>query len=259
MTPDVRPLVAGNWKMNGLGRSLGRNRRDAPWRRGGRGGGRRTRGLPAGDAELLRRPASSAGGKIGLGGQDCHPKPSGAFTGDISAAMLKDAGCAYVIVGHSERRAGHGETDPRSRPRRRPRCGRVSPRSSASAKRRRARCGRGARGGDRRCAGRCRAGRRRNIVVAYEPVWAIGTGLTPTRRCRRDAQGDPGAARRVLGDRRARVRILYGGSVKPQTPRSCSACPMSTARWSAARALRPRISSPSPRPIADGRIPIPTR
>jgi triosephosphate isomerase (TIM) len=110
MTPDVRPLVAGNWKMNGLSASLVeieamRKAVDAG---------------EAGKAELAVCPpftllAQAAwklkGGAVTLGGQDCSPEPSGAFTGDTSAAMLKDAGATYAIVGHSERRTIHHETN----------------------------------------------------------------------------------------------------------------------------------------------------
>src|SRR5271155_2071701 len=110
MTPGVRPLVAGNWKMNGLSASLGEieaMRRAADAR-------------DAGGAELLVCPPATLlaqaawrikGGELSLGAQDCHPEPSGAFTGDVSAPMLKDAGATYVIVGHSERRTLHHETD----------------------------------------------------------------------------------------------------------------------------------------------------
>src|SRR5271170_1701921 len=110
MTPGVRPLVAGNWKMNGLSASLGELE---AMRRGADVG-------EAGEAELAVCPPATLlaqaawkikGGKLSLGAQDCHPEPSGAFTGDISAPMLKDAGAAYVIVGHSERRTHHHETD----------------------------------------------------------------------------------------------------------------------------------------------------
>ena len=110
MTPGVRPFVAGNWKMNGLSASLGEIE---AMRRAADAG-------EAGEAELAVFPpftllAQAAwklkGGKLALGAQDCSPEPSGAFTGDISAAMLKDAGAAYVIVGHSERRTLHHETD----------------------------------------------------------------------------------------------------------------------------------------------------
>ena len=173
-----RPLVAGNWKMNGLRASLaeieamGAAYDDALRAR----------------AELIVCPPATLiapcardvarGRRLGLGGQDCHPAASGAHTGDISAEMLKDAGASYVIVGHSERRSDHGETE-----RRRAREGRRRPARRAHADRLRRRDARRARGG--RCAERRRRADRgisprrgtpANIVVAYEPVWAIGTG-----------------------------------------------------------------------------------
>ena len=110
MTPDVRPLVAGNWKMNGLSGSLAEI--DAMRQAADAG--------ESGDAELLVCPPATLlaqaawrikGGELGLGAQDCATEPSGPFTGDISAAMLRDAGASYVIVGHSERRMHHNETD----------------------------------------------------------------------------------------------------------------------------------------------------
>ncbi len=110
MTPDVRPFVAGNWKMNGLSGSLVeieamRRAADA-----GEAGVAELAVCPP--ATLLAQAASKLrGSRLALGAQDCSPEPSGAFTGDISAPMLKDAGAAYVIVGHSERRTHHHETD----------------------------------------------------------------------------------------------------------------------------------------------------
>jgi triosephosphate isomerase len=191
----------------------------------------------AGSAEVIVCPPATLiisaaarleGGPLALGAQDCHPKPSGACTGDISAAMLKDAGASYVIVGHSERRAGHGETDDLVR-------------SKAEAANR---AGLAA----IVCVGETRAEREAgaavevvraqlrgslppratpaDLVVAYEPVWAIGTGLTPTA-------GDVGemhAAIRALlktiyGPAADRVRILYGGSVKPSNAKELLGLP----------------------------------
>ena len=109
MTDAIRPLIAGNWKMNGLKSSLGEFEAMIAGRgRIGRKG--RSAGLPAGDAD--RGFADKArGSKLAVGAQDCHPKASGAHTGDLSAEMLADAGASAIIVGHSERRADHGETD----------------------------------------------------------------------------------------------------------------------------------------------------
>jgi len=217
MTPDVRPLVAGNWKMNGLKASLGEI---AAIRAGVERG-------DAGVAELAVCPPATliahagtalAGGPVSLGAQDCHHQISGAFTGDISAEMLKDAGCAYVIVGHSERRALHRETDADVKAK-----GAAALRAGLTAI---------------VCVGETRAERDagealavvsgqvrgslpqgatpETLVVAYEPVWAIGTGLTPTAN---DVAEVHKTIRLLLGEllgaAGAKVRILYGGSVKP--------------------------------------------
>jgi len=217
MTPDVRPLVAGNWKMNGLAASLSEIE---AMRRAADAG-------EAGEAELAVCPpatliaqaaAKLRGGKLILGAQDCHPEPRGAFTGDISAPMLKDAGAALCIVGHSERRLMHGETDAL-----------VRAKAEAALKAGLAVIV---------CVGETRAEREsgkaiavvtsqlrgslppdgapETLVVAYEPVWAIGTGLIPTPA---DVLDVHGAIRALLGETYgaagARMRILYGGSVKP--------------------------------------------
>ncbi|WP_119418778.1 triose-phosphate isomerase [Desertibaculum subflavum] len=211
-----RPLIAGNWKMNGLQESgavelaLLQQRVTA------------TR--PAAEV-VICPPATLAanfavqvrGSGIGIGGQDCHVKASGAHTGDISAEMLADAGASHVIVGHSERRADHGETD-----------GLVRTKAEAAH-----------RAGltaiicvgetlEQRDAGRTieivsgqvagsvpEAATPANTVIAYEPVWAIGTGRTPTED---DIAAVHAAIRRRLADwlsQGADFRILYGGSVKP--------------------------------------------
>src|SRR5215469_6214782 len=105
---DMRPLIAGDWKMNGVATSLGEVDAVAKWVADNR---------PQADVlicppfTLISRAAASAAGHIAIGGQDCHMQDSGAFTGDVSAPMLKDAGAAAVIVGHSERRQYHHETD----------------------------------------------------------------------------------------------------------------------------------------------------
>jgi triosephosphate isomerase len=217
MTPDVRPFVAGNWKMNGLSASLVEIE---AMRRAADAG-------EAGPAELAVCPPATLlaqaawkleGGKLGLGAQDCHTEPSGAFTGDISAPMLKDAGASYVIVGHSERRTLHHETDAL-----------VRAKAEAALK-----AGLTA----IVCVGETRAEREagdaiavvtrqllgsmppggapETVVVAYEPVWAIGTGLTPTladvAEMHEAVRGLLGKFYGVVG---SKIRILYGGSVKP--------------------------------------------
>ena len=105
----MRALIAGNWKMNGTAAALGEIRALA-----GAYGRRRRRPadlLICPPATLIARAVEAAAGRIPIGGQDCHAEASGAYTGDISAEMLKDAGAVAVIVGHSERRQYHGETD----------------------------------------------------------------------------------------------------------------------------------------------------
>jgi len=211
-----RPLVAGNWKMNGLRSSVAEFERIAKNCR---------ELLPQIDlmvcppATLLCRLAEAGRGSgVLVGAQDCHPDRSGAHTGDLSAEMLADAGAVAVIVGHSERRVDHNETD-------------TMVQAKALAARR---AGLTA----IVCVGETRAqreagetldvlkrqldgslpagGQGESLVIAYEPVWAIGTGLTPTR-------ADIAEAHRFVRERLAgrygtdgdAVRILYGGSVKP--------------------------------------------
>jgi triosephosphate isomerase len=159
------------------------------------------------------------GSGIAVGGQDCHAEESGAFTGNISAEMLADAGAGYVILGHSERRQYHSETD-------------ADVRAKASAAHRAVLtaivCVGETR--DEREAGHTLGVVRRqlggsipdhstssNLVVAYEPVWAIGTGLTPTAADVAEVHASiREELRRLVGEgEHERVRILYGGSVKP--------------------------------------------
>ena len=214
-----RPLVAGNWKMNGLRASVAELARIVVG----------ARELAAIDilvcppATLVAEfAAAAAGSPVRIGAQDCHAEPAGAFTGDLSAEMLKDAGASAVIVGHSERRSYHRETD-----------GDV--RAKALAARRAGLCA-------IVCVGETRAERdggsalsvvgtqldgsvpdgatAGNLVVAYEPVWAIGSGLTPTPS---DIAEMHGLVRRRLvarfGTEGEGIRILYGGSVKPANAR----------------------------------------
>ena len=158
------------------------------------------------------------GGKIALGGQNCHTAESGAFTGEISAQMIKDSGADYVIVGHSERRAGFGETDAlvRQKAQAARKAGLVAivcvgetraEREAGEAEAVVAGQVRGSLPADADAAG---------VVVAYEPVWAIGTGLTPTTA---DIDAMHASIRKLLveimGAEGGKTRILYGGSVKP--------------------------------------------
>lgn len=216
-----RPLVAGNWKMNGLLASLAEivamgETYDAALKA-------RVELLVCPPATLIAPSLEIAVRTgIGLGGQDCHPAPGGAHTGDISASMLKDAGASYVILGHSERRADHGETDAL-----------VSAKTAAALRaglipivcvgetRVEREAGAALDVVGRQIEGSLPADAPGTIVVAYEPVWAIGTGLTPTpddvAEMHAFARARIGA--RLSGGKSATVRILYGGSVKPGNAR----------------------------------------
>ncbi|GAA0770826.1 triose-phosphate isomerase [Roseibium denhamense] len=217
MNAAIKPMVAGNWKMNGLKANQAEFEKIAA-------------GL---DADLTAKvdamicpPATlisvlasaSAASALKVGAQDCHAAASGAHTGDISAGMLADAGASAVIVGHSERRADHGESDAD-----------VAAKAAAAWQ-----AGLGA----IICVGETEAERKagqaiavveqqlagsvpdgataQNTVIAYEPVWAIGTGLTPTA----DDVAEMHAAMRSnlaarFGGEGEAMRLLYGGSVKP--------------------------------------------
>jgi triosephosphate isomerase len=216
MADTPRPLVAGNWKMNGLRSSsaeLTKIMLGADDLAG------RVDLMVCPPATLLAAFAALAEDSlVAIGAQDCHSDPSGAFTGDLSAEMLRDAGAVAVIAGHSERRTYHHETD-----------------AQVNAKTRAAwRAGLNVivcigETTDERVGGKtldvvhrqaqaslpdgATAG---NLVVAYEPVWAIGTGLTPTSA---DVASVHGLIRQHLerryGAAGSGIRILYGGSVKP--------------------------------------------
>jgi triosephosphate isomerase len=210
-----RPLIAGNWKMNGLRASLAELDQAITG----------AQALLAIDlmicppATLIAAFAARAhGSSVTIGGQDCHAEPVGAFTGDISAEMLRDAGALAVIVGHSERRMYHEETD-------------AEVRDKALAARRAGlqaivcvgetkdeRTG----GATLDVVARQLAGSLPDtatadqLVIAYEPVWAIGTGLTPTPT---DVADVHKFIRKTIttrfGTEGQTMRILYGGSVKP--------------------------------------------
>jgi triosephosphate isomerase len=212
----ITPLIAGNWKMNGLGAALGEVERlgamlaaAAP----------RCTVVICPPATLLQRLTGVAAvNGIVTGGQDCHPSPSGAHTGDISAAMLADSGAKYVIVGHSERRTDHRETDELVRAKAKAAFGAgLVPIICVGETRAEREAGRA----ESIVAGQLAGSvpdeaSSQDVVVAYEPVWAIGTGLTPTSA---DIAQMHGTIRRLLverfGDRGARTPILYGGSMKP--------------------------------------------
>jgi triosephosphate isomerase (TIM) len=224
MANTPRPLVAGNWKMNGLRSSIAELKAMV---QGGRDLASKTDLMVCPPATLLAEFATVvAGSPLTLGAQDCYPEASGAFTGDLSAEMLKDAGATAVIVGHSERRTLHGETDDLVR-----RKALAAHRAGLAAI---------------VCIGETRAQREAketiavvrqqidgslpeqataaNLILAYEPVWAIGTGLTPTVE---DVAEVHGFLRERLTSRYGAagetIRILYGGSVKPSNAKELMA------------------------------------
>lgn len=220
-----RKLAAGNWKMNGTAAALTEIEALIA-----------AHPAPAADilvcppATLIHRAAELAGGSaVAIGGQDCHAEASGAHTGDISAEMLRDAGASHVILGHSERRADHGERDEdvRAKARRAMESGLIAV----------------------ICVGESLAEREaantldiiggqlsgsvpdmatgENLVIAYEPIWAIGTGRMPTT----DQIGEVHGFIRARLERRfgagvgRSVRLLYGGSVKPGNAAAIFAVP----------------------------------
>jgi triosephosphate isomerase len=220
MTDAIRPLIAGNWKMNGLKASSAQFEAMIA---GAAALAAKADLLVCPPATLIAGFADKAKGtKVAVGAQDCHPKASGAHTGDLSAEMLADAGAGAIIVGHSERRADHGESDALVRQKAEAawRAGLTAIVCIGETQKQRDAgqtldiCGRQLNGSlpDRSTAA--------NLVVAYEPVWAIGTGLTPTAE---DVEQVHRFIRGVLTDRfkaeGGRIRILYGGSVKPSNAR----------------------------------------
>ncbi len=210
----MKKLAAGNWKMNGTTAALDEMRallaaHPAP----------ACEMLLCPPATLIAQAAYHTKGKaLHIGGQDCHAKASGAHTGDVSAAMLKDAGASHVILGHSERRADHAETNAQVKAKAEAALaadliaivclGETEAQRDAGETL--ALCGNQLHGSIP--AGATAA----NVVIAYEPVWAIGTGRTPTL----DQIAEVHAFLRAelvkaLGEDGQGVRILYGGSVKP--------------------------------------------
>ena len=220
----MRRLAAGNWKMNGTVAALAEVKALVA-------------AHPTPSCEMLLCPPATLlaqmawaakGSALALGGQDCHPNAAGAHTGDISALMLREAGAGYVILGHSERRADHGETD-----------------AQVHAK---ARAAVAAGLVPIVCVGETEAERDADrtldvigsqldasvpvnstadtLVIAYEPVWAIGTGRTPSL----DQIAEVHAFLRarlaaLIGPQAATVRLLYGGSVKPSNAAEIFAVP----------------------------------
>lgn len=221
MTPGIKPLVAGNWKMNGTGSDLpeimaianGFNSAlDAE-----------CDGLLCVPATLLSRASGIlASSSVSAGGEDCHPDASGAHTGDISAEMIRDAGGRFVIVGHSERRTDHGESDAlvAAKAVAAWRAGLIAIICIGETEDER-RSGKTLDVLTRQVEGSVPDGASpANTVIAYEPVWAIGTGLTPTATDVEDAHAHiRERLEDLLGDGARKMRILYGGSVKPGNAR----------------------------------------
>lgn len=214
---DLKPLIAGNWKMNGLRTSLaeiGTLAEAAPEL------SRDIDLLVCPPATLLHAAVGIAGGSgLQVGGQDCHAKPSGAHTGDVSAEMLSDLGARFVIVGHSERRSDHAETNEM-----------VADKADAVL-----------RAGliPIICIGESHVeresgatldvlfaqlegsisstARSQDIVLAYEPIWAIGRGVAATDQQIADVHGKlRGKLKELCGANGSNVPILYGGSMKPE-------------------------------------------
>jgi len=214
----MRPLIAGNWKMNGLASSLSElgKLKDAL-------------GSPAFDAPacdvlicppatLIAQAASTVKHAFALGGQDCHAQARGAFTGDISAEMLSDAGASCVIVGHSERRQYHGESneDVAAKARAAWRAGLKAIICIGESEAQRT-----AGHATHICQGQLETSvpdqaAPANTVIAYEPVWAIGTGRTPTSADIAAMHAHiRGCLIARLGEGAREMLILYGGSVNP--------------------------------------------
>ncbi|MDO9503290.1 triose-phosphate isomerase [Falsiroseomonas sp.] len=218
----MRPLIAGNWKMHGTLREAGAL---AEAVRAG------AAGLPA---DLLVCPpflhvpslaALLAGGPVAVGAQDCHAATKGAHTGDVSAPMLRDAGATHVILGHSERRADHAETDAvvRAKVQAALAAGLIPVACVGETE-------------AQRLGGEAEAVVRRQLaeslpddfagIIAYEPVWAIGTGRTPTEA---DIAAIHATIRETLvarfGPAGQGMRILYGGSMKPGNAKAILALP----------------------------------
>jgi triosephosphate isomerase len=220
--------VAGNWKMNGTGASLDELGLLID----------RLQANPVPRAEVLVCPPVTLlflarellrDSGIALGAQDCHIAASGAHTGDISAEMLADAGATYAIVGHSERRADHGETSKL-----------VAAKAEATHRAGLASIICIGETEDERRGGRTleivaaqlqtslpSGANAANTVIAYEPVWAIGSGLTPSDADIAEVHGfiRKGLAERLGESESTQVRILYGGSVKPANAASIVAIP----------------------------------
>ena len=217
--PTRRPLIAGNWKMNG-------RLKDLAWVE------TFAEAVSADSCDVLVCPpavllhgfaGAFEGRAIALGAQDCSPEPDGAYTGDISARMLKDIGCSHVIVGHSERRDGHGETDALVRRKAEAALNEgLTPILCVGEHLEEREAGRAVETVLAQLAASLPDANATGIVIAYEPVWAIGTG----RSAGPDEAQEMHAAIRAAwpGSDAGHLRILYGGSVKQDNVEALMAC-----------------------------------
>ena len=227
MIDRPHPLLAGNWKMNGLRAALGEiaamgQAYDSSLRS-------KVDLLVCPPATLIHAAAAmTEGSGVAIGAQDCHAKVSGAHTGDLSAEMIADAGGSFIIVGHSERRADHGESDAMvlAKAQAAIRAGLVAIVCVGETEAQR-RSGQTLAVVGAQLDGSIPAGLTgAQLVVAYEPVWAIGTGLTPTPADVAEVHAFiRGRLASLLGANGAGVRILYGGSVKPSNAAELMAVP----------------------------------
>jgi triosephosphate isomerase (TIM) len=220
----MKKLAAGNWKMNGSMAALGEvtallAAHPAP----------ACEMLLCPPATLITAMANAAQGTaLMVGAQDCHPKPQGAHTGDLSAAILKDAGASHVILGHSERRTDHGETDAlvRAKAEAVVDAGLIAIVCIGETEAERDNGKTLAVIGTQLDGSIPMGATAANLVIAYEPVWAIGTGRTPTLAEIAEVHSFlRGRLRGLIGDAAAHVRLLYGGSVKPSNAADIFAVP----------------------------------
>jgi triosephosphate isomerase len=221
----MRTLIAGNWKMHGMAPQLGEIEAVAA----------SVKATPAPadvliclPATLIARAVQTAAGRIAIGGEDCSPELAGAFTGDISAEMLQDAGASAVIVGHSERRQHHGETDAlvAAKAKAARRAGLLAIICIGETKTQRLAGEALSVVGDQIAGSVPEGMTSSDTVIAYEPLWAIGSGHTPTPTEIIEVHSHiRGCLAARLGPEGKKVRILYGGSVKPSNARTILALP----------------------------------
>lgn len=218
MTRSIRPLVAGNWKMNGLKADFAIATEVA---RGYDAALKQAVDLAICPPATLLFATSAAliGARIATGGQDCSTQGSGAFTGEVSAGMVADAGASFCIVGHSERRTLHGESNATVKAKAEAaQQAMLVPIVCVGETKEEREAGKALAVVKKQLRGSVPEGSTpQTLVVAYEPVWAIGTGLTPTAA---DVAEMHAAIRTELGRLLGKVpaagiRLLYGGSVKP--------------------------------------------